>query len=220
MLQGDRRRSELPTVCWAAPGGGPLSSILAGADSWRSLIGEPLASIPEYGTILWEIIQWGCHPDNQAKFEDALHQPGGWEGWAQYEIASWINRRFYVGANFAGPQPEREVHIYQNRPRDKADIAVMDDGSMFLKEETVVVELKCESWNNPKFKDDVDKDVDKIKDAVFKLPNVRAYAVALTLSEDGEEAMRDLGCMTKLVVPRDLRNFQAPFDLWYYEREP
>ncbi|WYZ45728.1 hypothetical protein EsH8_VIII_001044 [Colletotrichum jinshuiense] len=181
----------------------------------------PLSTIPEYGTILWDIIDWGCHRNNISRFEAACHQPGGWEGWAQYEIASWIDKLHYKGANNTGPQAEREVPIYRNNSLYRADIGIKDDGSCFLKEETVIVELKCESWNNfSKLKANVKADVEKIKTAVFDVPKVRAYAVALTLSEEGDNAMRDLGYMKQLVVPRNLRHLQAPFGLWYYERKP
>lgn len=71
--------------------------------------------------------------NNKEKIVQIYLQKGGWEGWAQVELASHL-------ASLPGhPNIERESHVFEN-DRQAVDIKITcNDGTVFL------VELKCES---------------------------------------------------------------------------
>ena len=91
--------------------------------------------------------------ENETKIAKMWPQKGGWEGWAQAEIKSFIlgkNSTFDI---------LREQHVYTSGGKT-ADFLLNDSSPVGKK---VVVELKCQSFENYKnFKAGLENDISKL----------------------------------------------------------
>ena len=157
------------------------------------------------------ILDWGHH--NAHQISEAHLSKGGWEGWAQEEMRMLFN---------AG----REDNCYQNNARQAADIVLTPDTSgaevfaqPYVDEESVVIELKCESyWNAQKFRGEVKKDMQKVSSGVFKerllQRGCNVYCIALAMTGEGAYDMESLG----LELFESNGGLVAPFQVWWFMR--
>jgi hypothetical protein len=108
-----------------------------------------------------------------ATIHDAYRQSGGWEGWAQVEIAIALARLGVV---------QREVgNIYPGRPLERADIVLNINSGGHNNYE--VLELKC--WGHRRDKAQfiglVQRDITKIL-TTGRLANMRAWSMVLVVN--------------------------------------
>lgn len=107
------------------------------------------------------IQQWAG--DNTEKIVKAYAQKGGWEGWAQVEIATMLADRFRRVLQSGSLMDRavnrersyvvnREVNIYEGPNGEKsqlrADIVVQIKDAAGKLVQTVIIELKCEGYYN------------------------------------------------------------------------
>lgn len=111
---------------------------------------------------------------------------GGWEAWAQAEIAGYIN------ATNPGAFVEREVHAYAE-PGLTADFLVNNPELNDPRDE-LVVELKCESFRNWKnFVTGLELDVYKLNGQMrTELRGCQKISLGLFFSPESEERLDEL----------------------------
>ena len=105
--------------------------------------------------------------DNVDKISRAYALKGGWEGWAQVEIALLLEDHLAHlgrGLNIESMTASREVAVYQN-PRQFADLVIgVHHGRA---QDHIIVELKCESqFNATNFITGIMNDLAKIEDGI------------------------------------------------------
>lgn len=96
------------------------------------------------------IHEWAKASD---KLPSAIHFKGGWEGWAQVEIAYEMVQRYSVPMTSDQHRQgmmfdiHREESVYLNNPRDKVDlvISMLGESLNIYARPTYLIELKCES---------------------------------------------------------------------------
>jgi hypothetical protein len=172
-----------------------------------------MASSPPNDLIFRAIMDWGA---NRAHYIVGAHtNAGGWEGWAQVELADIFNAA-------------REDSCYANAPSNRCDLLLTPESAgpsvfnyPYVGQECVIIELKCESYHNAlSFKKEVEKDLKKINSAEVKARvrqgGCNVYAIALAMSNEGEVCMEDLG-MERFEMPE--MEGRTPFKLWWYVRE-
>lgn len=107
---------------------------------------------------------------------------GGWEAWAQGEIAGFINAE--VGEVWM----DREAYVYPDRSR--ADFLI-NDPFQNPTENLIVVEMKCESLHNWKhFVQDLKYDAWKLNgEMAMGLDAARKISLGLFFSPDSKEKL-------------------------------
>lgn len=143
--------------------------------------------------------------DNMGKIIKAYSQKGGWEGWAQVEIATALHDSLQEQFDDATDQVraavtkvKREVPVYPptKSPKDrevqtKADIVVSTGPSK--RREHVIIEMKCEGAKNDKgFVQRVQDDVEKVDGEILdKFRPAKAWALAFTASKKVYDEMKE-----------------------------
>ncbi len=125
------------------------------------------------------ILDWSGEPETREKIDFACYKDGGWEGWAQVEIAYMLCGRAWEWRSIA-----KCLSVYTDHSVRKADLVIGTTAG------PVIIELKCESDNSSQqFNNDVLRDWDKIRGAriIRRLRNYVIYSVALSLILDGHE---------------------------------
>lgn len=168
------------------------------------------SSQPPNEAVFRAILDWG--QEKATQIQEGCRSKGGWEGWVQEEM------RFLFNA-------AREDNCYQNSGRMAADLLLTPQSAgeetfefPYVDEECVVIELKCESYMNAlNFKDEVEKDIKKVRDGTFKDRLLRGgcnvYCIAFATSNQGGCDMEDLG-----MELFELDELTAPFQLWWSVR--
>lgn len=115
--------------------------------------------------------QWLSVPQNLTRMNAAYRQKGGWEGWAQVEIAIALTA-------IANSTVEREQAIYKNNPAARADV-VLTISNIHLE----VLELKCHGIyrGTPAFVKAVQDDIDKVQNGTYNVTDVRAWAMVFVI---------------------------------------
>ena len=151
----------------------PISATSSAASSSSSAPRDDLIDI------LRQISTWVWNQEVLQKILTTYHQKGGWEGWAQVEIAYFITKNNKVTI-------DREVEIY-TATRKRVDFIITDPGKV-----KQIIELKCERqslWGT-KFKDAYVEDIRKFRGSVFEqYKNTLLYAVAITCTDEGRKEM-------------------------------
>ena len=109
------------------------------------------------------------------------NQKGGWEGWAQIELA--LALKFM----YSDWKVTREQHVFLNT-RKKVDLLLTKEN-----ESSYIIELKCESLNNQiqvarSFSTDIDRFVENEVDERYS--KNKRIAMALTVSYEGYNIMK------------------------------
>ncbi|KAK3985313.1 hypothetical protein QBC44DRAFT_335285 [Cladorrhinum sp. PSN332] len=120
------------------------------------------------------------------RIAQAYLQQGGWEGWAQVELALYLRAHAHERFKtlYEVMQVHREAYVYADS-NNRADIVLSLPGG-----EQFIIELKCESWGNQKkFGTNMLEDYIKVSDAQLKYVYKSAvrYAVGISVSSDGIE---------------------------------
>lgn len=132
---------------------------------------------------------------NISKIVSAYQQKGGWEGWAQVEIATALEKsRESASAEEAlkGTLTEasREVHVYADHSKQRADV-VIASRSRIIPKHFVIIELKCEGqYFKGDFVQEVEEDIEKLKGRIsddFK--PAKAWALAISTSQEVYDKM-------------------------------
>ena len=171
---------------------------------------------PVHGMVFNAIMDWGDDKSNRQKIDEMWQRKGGWEGWAQVELAALFNadREEHVYADPQGASP-RAADFIINFENDNMDYANL------LDRENVVIELKCESEHNKKrFQKAVAEDIMKINDVIkseYTKYGCYLYAIALSMSKEGDEAMEGMG-MNEYLYEQPDGNENVPFRLWWTGR--
>ena len=158
---------------------------------------------------------WALKPGKLLSIFKAFDQKGGWEGWAQVEIANElsdfmdqlqgygldiaavIQREASVYAENQGLKADIVVHTYYQAPKNVQLLHNMNTSKTLenFPRRSFIIELKCESANNSeKFRSNVIEDLKKIK-KVIHIGNdpqsawVVKLAMAISISPEGFAAM-------------------------------
>ncbi|KAL1870770.1 hypothetical protein Daus18300_005090 [Diaporthe australafricana] len=151
---------------------------------------------------------------NTIKIVRAYTQKGGWEGWAQVEIATALGES-RDSSNYGDARDalkailyktSREQPVYRPETRTtrslltlkrrtrvvqkRADVVI--ESQPPLTKEFVIVELKCEGFHNKdNFVEQVKKDIEKVKgDIKDDFKPAKAWAYAISTSEAYKEMSR------------------------------
>ncbi len=173
---------------------------------------EPIQHIEPFS---FAVQRWVC--ENEPKILQCHALKGGWEPWAQVELALYLQQRlFKIGAEVI--TVTREESAYEGN-RDRVDIMVKN-----ARAGTHLIELKTESqYNFAGFADSVRKDFGKIeetktiKEAFLTKQAATLYSIVLSVSDEGHEAMAELGLYelnpaTEAVQCKQVR-------VWWYRKE-
>jgi hypothetical protein len=171
-----------------------------------------------YGdAITTAIAEWARQ--NSDKVREAWSEKGGWECWAQVELARSLRASIPGGGHVTVLREERVYQTPRRRgtpTKERADLVLRSAAT------TLVIELKCESINNvDDFGDAVYRDYEKVRDkeimaAYFPTaPTISAYCIGLAATTDGDNAIRDLN-----TPPRDCRFLRieepgCPVVIWW-----
>jgi hypothetical protein len=105
----------------------------------------------DHEEFLGAVVAWAA--TNEEQIKSKWVQKGGWEGWVQGEIFSFVVK------NNPSVNIQREHPVYTST-RKAADFVLNDNGNASQK---VIVELKAQSWNNRKnFVPELEKDTKKL----------------------------------------------------------
>jgi hypothetical protein len=115
------------------------------------------------------IKQWAS--DNTAKIVKHYAQKGGWEGWAQVEIAGVLTEHFRdLPQGTTKSVVNREVDVYpevktaKGTSQKRADVVVTMKNNAGKLVQAVIIELKCEGFHNKDaFVKNVEADVAKVR---------------------------------------------------------
>ena len=112
--------------------------------------------------------------------------PGGWEAWAQAEIAAYINEID------ASTSIQREARVYPGQKR--ADF-LLNVGTTLQLPQQVVVEMKCESLNNrAAFIPGINKDVTKLQNELEVPYNTcQKLTLGIFFSREAGDQLQRLG---------------------------
>ncbi|KAJ7938376.1 hypothetical protein B0H13DRAFT_1851812 [Mycena leptocephala] len=160
-----------------------------------------MASSPPNDLIFRAIMDWGA---NRAHYIVGAHtNAGGWEGWAQVELADIFNAA-------------REDSCYANAPNNRCDLLLTPKVQVLLYSTTRMLDRMRELPQCSKFQREVEKDLRKINSAEVKARvrqgGCNVYAIALAMSNEGEVCMEDLG-MERFEMPE--MEGRTPFKLWW-----
>ncbi|KAL8713283.1 MAG: hypothetical protein Q9225_006787 [Loekoesia sp. 1 TL-2023] len=156
--------------------------------SYRPMTTTTFADIPDINDIVdrvWWWIRQSGDGTTPLKIAAAYHQRGGWEGWAQVEIAYAIQQKYEKVALV------REVKVFEGTGQ-AADFVITHRTDHT--QPVQIVELKCErgSLSGNQFGALVASDIRKIQTsplrADFKPATV--YVVAISVTQDGLRSLR------------------------------
>ncbi|TVY16503.1 hypothetical protein LARI1_G006195 [Lachnellula arida] len=172
------------------------------------------------------ILDWGsCY--GQQRILDAFCGSGGWEKWVHSEMH--LNLQHFVDRYCAC---WREACVYSNAPKQKADLLLSLEPETLGQPLSVLLELKVELVETDRsrvseFRQAVTADIRKIQDAdLYRVPPgdhprvgrpCHAYVVALTVTDNGDRAMTQLGMM-RLEPLRQRQGEAWPFNVWWFRR--
>jgi hypothetical protein len=147
--------------------------------------------IKKNNPILASIAAWAEEKSDMIQF--AYNTKGGWEGWAQVELAA----RLYKDHGYKyGPNQQskivREVPIYTSSNRSAADIAIYKNGDPA--QGALIFELKCESYKSTdKFKKNVLLDWEKVTGGLKpEFTSADIWVIGLAISNDANQAMENI----------------------------
>ncbi|KAL8780875.1 MAG: hypothetical protein Q9213_006265 [Squamulea squamosa] len=144
-------------------------------------------SLPDLTDIIDRIWFWINKSDSDIvpkKIHIAYTQKGGWEGWAQVEIA------YLVQDHYPNVTIDREVNVYTGT-RKENDFVIRDKKNVTPIQ---IVELKCERGTQEatefrdSFKDDIKKIINNPIGTEYK--PAKAYAVGISCTENSLWKMR------------------------------
>ena len=166
------------------------------------------APMRESNPILASIQEWA--EENAPKVEQAYYLSGGWEVWAQVELAIALTQQH--GFRY-GPGEEqiitREDWVYG---RKKSDIMFEFSGG------SNIIELKCESSKNSKnFVSDVLEDLDKVKtnQIASKYWPTTVWVIGIGISDVGEK-LNEIPELKKFVPIKG--NHECPVKIWWWTK--
>lgn len=130
------------------------------------------------------VVEWANQ--NVASMKRLWPLPGGWEAWAQAEIAGYIND---VDASTS---IQREARVYDNGKR--ADF-LLNPGTTLQPAQQIVVEMKCESLlNRTAYITGLNKDVTKLQNDLSGPYNTcQKLALGIFFSPEAGDALQQLG---------------------------
>ncbi|KAJ9610470.1 hypothetical protein H2200_005247 [Cladophialophora chaetospira] len=133
----------------------------------------------------------GWATDHVRKIDAAYGQRGGWEKWAQVEIATMLADHI---SNLMASDANAPIHtVTREVPAYYVDIVISaTDRNDSSRQDFLIVELKCESAQAKAttFAAGVDEDFAKISgDFKQQFQPAQLYAFAFTMSQDGYQKM-------------------------------
>jgi hypothetical protein len=148
---------------------------------------------------------------NGAKIVQAYNMKGGWEGWAQVELAIALSRNH--GWNYGSFQQNvisREDHVYDGT-KQESDIMLSN------KLGTNIIELKCESsYDSKNFAANVLTDLKKVANGEIasKYLPATVWVVGISVSQEVHVAMKKITPALKLFQPF---GETSPVSIWYWK---
>ncbi|KAL8721811.1 MAG: hypothetical protein Q9181_007628 [Wetmoreana brouardii] len=144
----------------------------------------------------------------------AYTQKGGWEGWAQVEIA------YLVQVHYPNVTIDREVNVYTGT-RKENDFVIKDNNNVAPIQ---IVELKCErgTQSATEFRESFKDDIRKINEHPIgtEYKPAKAYAVAISCTEDSVWVMRQAQTEWKHVgIKVTGIECDAGIWLWFYIKD-
>ncbi|KAL8730547.1 MAG: hypothetical protein Q9166_004001 [cf. Caloplaca sp. 2 TL-2023] len=145
------------------------------------------------------------------KMEAAYTQKGGWEGWAQVEIA------YLVQTKYPNVTIDREVNVYTGTQKEN-DFVIIDNTDATKPKQ--IVELKCERGTQKpvEFRKSFMNDITKINTlpigAAYK--PAKAYAIAISCTDATHKLLFETewgGITVKAIECR------PGIFTWWYERD-
>lgn len=146
------------------------------------------------------------------KIAAAYHQKGGWEGWAQVEIA------YLVQDKYPNVTIDREVNVYFATQKEN-DFVITDNHDPTTPKQ--VIELKCERGTQTasQFRQSFIDDIKKINTTPIALNYrpAKAYAVGISCTNESYKLLFETEWPQDIKVTR----VQCPAGiyLWWYEKD-
>ena len=137
--------------------------------------------IVDKNPIIAKIVEWGNIPENAAKIQRAYEFRGGWEPWAQVELAIYLQDQF----GKAEVDITREDGVYENKKISDILFHTKPGGKNFYN----MIELKCEYKDRAAdFPGEVKKDCKKVLEANIKSSHypLKAWVIALSITKNSE----------------------------------
>lgn len=184
----------------------------------------PPRRMPTLTDVLSILYAWAT--ENYTKINNIYLHRGGWEAWAQTELAYYLTTRYPAINTF------REEHVYVDR-RQKADLLLLPiDRSQ--DPEAIIVELKAQSMiadsSSPtafckRMLEDIEKlDGDKV--AATYLP-AKVFAIGFTLTDQVSEQMNNRTVfggygpdINRIIVESDeMTDDEGLLDIWWWGKD-
>ncbi|KAL8915791.1 MAG: hypothetical protein Q9172_006660 [Xanthocarpia lactea] len=147
-----------------------------------------------------------------AKMAAAYKQKGGWEGWAQVEIA------YLVQDKYPNVTIDREVNVYAGTKKENDFVITDNDDATKPKQ---IIELKTERGTQrpTEFKNSFLEDINKIQtspiDAKYK--PAQAFAVAISVTDESHKLLFETEWERGTKVTR-VECKEGVF-IWWYEQD-
>ncbi|THV02295.1 hypothetical protein K435DRAFT_792650 [Dendrothele bispora CBS 962.96] len=132
--------------------------------------------------IMNTIAKWGN--DNGAKLEGAYRLKGGWEGWAQVELALVLKQMFETNNPGSTIEVTREDPVYSGGTQRSDILITTRKGAQHF---TNMIELKCESIANAaNFTRQVSEDCAKVNNGaiIATYRPCKAWVVAFSVTKN------------------------------------
>jgi hypothetical protein len=154
---------------------------------------------------------------NVEKIKEHASTAGGWEGWAQCELAYAINHAPKGISTTVRAREEYVYKVYERAREQQADIVVESalrsgDGAGSIAHHRDIIELKCQSKKNKKFISEVMKDIEKVQEDNFKSRYLPACVWVVAISTQGmaHEFRNNLSYFNEVVIDQEV-------SVWHYK---
>ncbi|KAL8855488.1 MAG: hypothetical protein Q9178_007870 [Gyalolechia marmorata] len=171
----------------------------------------PLQDLTDIVDRVWYWIQQSDEKVT-AKMAAAYKQKGGWEGWAQVEIA------YLVQVKYPHVTIDREVNVYAGTKKEN-DFVITDNNDPNKPKQ--IIELKTERGTQTPadFKKSFLEDITKIRtspiDAKFK--PAQAFAVAISVTDESHKLLFETEWEGGIKVTRV--ECKGGIYIWWYEQD-
>ena len=169
--------------------------------------------LPDITDVVDRIWYWIKQSDAKVpiKITTAYYQKGGWEGWAQVEIA------YLVQDKYANVTIDREVNVYAGTQKEN-DFVITDKYDATKPKQ--VIELKCErgTQNATQFRQSFVDDIIKINTLPIGVAYkpAKAYAVAISCTDASYKLLFETEWEGNTVHRIECT---AGIWIWWYERD-
>lgn len=179
----------------------------------------------ESNPIVAGIRDWATQ--NAWKLAEAYKMKGGWEGWAQVEIAISVTRQHGFNYGKIRTDTTREARVYEGTDK-RSDIllATYEENRAYPKW-TNMIELKCEGYyNKDRFVAAVEDDFKKLQSGKIKAEYGRCTGWVVAINVDpkvGKQLEAKLPDLSKLTAVKaekggPTKEEELELTIWFYSK--